>query len=46
MKNVCFSQSRGFQFQKFSWPVGPNHGGVSGGIGNKNSGIEVVVVQH
>ena len=26
---VCFSQSRGFQFQKISRPVGPNHGGAS-----------------
>ena len=26
---VCFSQSRGFQFQISSWPVGPNQGGAS-----------------
>ena len=24
-----FSQSRAQKFQKFSWPVGPNHGGAS-----------------
>ena len=26
---VCFSQSRALIFQKFSWPVGPNHGEAS-----------------